>query len=423
MLRRKTFRRRVATRSPRIAGTATRARRAPFGAIATAVMFFCSCFLLPREEEELAPPLAEPPQITFRTFTVARGTIENSIRVFGTFTYANQSDLSFEKRGGRLETLHVRIGEEVVQDQIIAELYTDNIETDIAQAVLAKRRAELALREAKYDAEYALALADADLRLAQLRLEAAQEAVSYEERLVEITGEPSQSLISLRRNVTEAEISLEKNHLHVERLRRTDTPLRLELARIDLESANLWLDQLYDELELARLRAPVDGRITWVSQTAQEGEYLQADQRFVRIADPRDIVFTYEGRDSAQLNVGMEGIATVEDADYQCAVVLTPSSVPFDQRKEFEDTVQIQVLDLPDGISAGKTGQATFILARREDVLVLPKRAVQRYSTRTYVDVVASGVRMERDVEVGLETETQVEIVSGLTEGEEVILR
>ena len=56
-------------------------------------------------------------------------------------------------------------------------------------------------------------------------------------------------------------------------------------------------------------------------------------------------------------------------------------------------------------------------------MLILPKRAVQRFPNRTYVNVLASGVPNERDVEVGLETATEVEIVSGLEEAEEVILR
>ncbi|MFW5684405.1 MAG: efflux transporter periplasmic adaptor subunit, partial [Spirochaetota bacterium] len=66
---------------------------------------------------------------------------------------------------------------------------------------------------------------------------------------------------------------------------------------------------------------------------------------------------------------------------------------------------------------------AYLVLAEREDVLVLPKRAVQRYATRRYVHVLVNGVRVERDVEIGLETATEVEIVRGLEEGEEVVLR
>lgn len=154
-----------------------------------------------------------------------------------------------------------------------------------------------------------------------------------------------------------------------------------------------------------------------------EGEYLQAFQRIVRIADPTDLVFEYTGRDADEFRVGMECIVTLDDYELPGTVILTEANVPFDQREEYKDTVQIIVPLLPREIGAGEMGVATLILARREDVLLLPRRAVQRYATRHYVNVLVNGVRVERDIEVGLETATKVEIIAGLAEGDEVVLR
>lgn len=95
-------------------------------------LFFGSCFLVPREEEVLAPPLIEPPEITYQTYAISLGTIEDTIRAFGSIVYVGQSDLSFRQRGGRLKTLHVRVGDAVKDGQIIAELHTDSIEAGIA---------------------------------------------------------------------------------------------------------------------------------------------------------------------------------------------------------------------------------------------------------------------------------------------------
>ncbi len=388
-------------------------------------LLFGSCFLVPREEEVLAPPLIEPPEITYQTLAISRGTIEDSIRAFGSVAYAGQSDLSFRQRGGRLKTLHVRVGDAVVEGQIVAELHTDNIEAEIAQAELSLRRAELALRQAEdeLDTGYSLEFARADLRLAELRLEAAQETLVREEELAHITGRGSASLSGFRRQVEETEISVQKAQLTLHRLENADSPFRLELARIDVDAATMRLDQLSAELEATRLYAPITGKVTWVSRLAQEGEYLQAFQRFVRIADPTELVFDLRGSQTSSFKVGMECVVTLGDEQYRGVVILTESSVPFDQREEYEDAVQIAVPGLPQDAHAGMTGRAELVLARREDVLVLPKRAVQRYSTKRYVNILVNGVRVERDIDVGLETATEVEIISGLEEGEEVILR
>ena len=85
--------------------------------------------------------------------------------------------------------------------------------------------------------------------------------------------------------------------------------------------------------------------------------------------------------------------------------------------------VQIRVEGLSPEVTPGRTGVASLVLSRREDVLVVPRRAVQRYSSRRYVNVLVNGVRVERDVEVGLESQTESEIVAGLAEGDEVVLR
>ena len=141
--------------------------------VAAVPMILSSCFLLPREEEILAPPLAEPPTIRYRTEAVSRGSLQDTIRAFGTFVSASQSDLYFETRGGRLKTIHVAIGETVPAGTLIADLYTDNLEVEIAQAELNVRRSELALRRAREDAgdRFSVAFARADRDLAALRLE------------------------------------------------------------------------------------------------------------------------------------------------------------------------------------------------------------------------------------------------------------
>ncbi len=390
-----------------------------------AALLLSSCFLLPQEEEILAPPLAEPPQISYRTEAVSRGSLQDTIRAFGSFVSGSQSDLFFDRRGGRLKTMHVSIGDEVAAGQLIADLYTDNIEAEIAQGELDLRRAELALDRALNENgdRFTLEFARADRDLAAMRLEQLREDLAEELELAEVTGAGSEQVRDLRRRIAEQEVVLRKAELSLERIRARETPVSVELARIDVEAARIRLDRLREELDATRLYAPISGRVAWISRQAEEGEVVQAFQRIVRIADPSDLVFEYQGRDANEFSVGMECTLSVGEAEYPGSVILTPTSVPFDQREEFEDTVHIRPAGAVAEARLGTNATARLILAEREDVLVLPKRAVQRYSTRRYVHVLVNGVRVERDVEVGLETATEVEIVRGLEEGEEVVLR
>ncbi len=384
-----------------------------------------SCFLLPREDEILAPPLAQPPRITYRTQAVARGDLKDTIRAFGSFVSASQSDLFFEQRGGRLKAIHVTIGDTIEAGTLVAELYTDDIEAQIAQARLSLERAELALRRAvqQTNDRFNLEFARIDRDLAILRLDELESELARELELAQVTGGGGEPIRNLRQRIAEQEIAVRRAELAVERIEEGENPVSLRLAEVDVEAARLRLDQLREQLEATKLYAPITGVVTWVSRQAQEGDNVQAYQHILRLADPTDLIFEYQGRDANKFEVGMETIISVRDAEYRGSVILTPRSVPFDQIDQFRDTVRIRVHDTIPDIRVGMSATAQLVLAERENVLVLPTRAVQRYATRRYVHVLADGVRVERDVEVGLETATEVEIVRGLDEGEEVVLR
>ncbi len=384
-----------------------------------------SCFLLPREEEILAPPLAEPPQITYRTHAVARGDLRNTIRAFGSFVSASASDVFFERRGGRLRELHVKIGDEVSAGQLLAELYTDDLDADIVQSRLNLERAELALRRATEQADdrFTLEFARADRDLAVLRLEELEADLARELELAEVTGGAGETVRRLRQRVAEQGIAVRKAVLTVQRIEESENPIAVQMARVDVEAARVHLQRLIDQRDTMRLYAPIDGVVTWINRQVREGEHVPTFLDVLRIADPTDLVFEYQGRDAGRFEIGMDCVVSVRDAEYPGTVVLTPRSVPFEQIEQFRDTVRIVVEEPIPDMRIGMSATAQLVLAERNDVLVLPSRAVQRYATRRYVHVLADGVRVERDVEVGLETPTEVEIVRGLEEGEEVVLR
>jgi multidrug efflux pump subunit AcrA (membrane-fusion protein) len=71
----------------------------------------------------------------------------------------------------------------------------------------------------------------------------------------------------------------------------------------------------------------------------------------------------------------------------------------------------------------GMTAIADIAVARREDTLVVPNRAIRRDTQgRYYVDVAtASGIE-QRTVSIGVSNEQYTEVASGLREGEQVVV-
>ena len=71
----------------------------------------------------------------------------------------------------------------------------------------------------------------------------------------------------------------------------------------------------------------------------------------------------------------------------------------------------------------GKSASVELIRERKEDVIVIPRNVVSMYSGESYVQVLEDGVKKERMIETGIKNVTSIEVVSGLEEGEEVIIK
>ena len=81
-------------------------------------------------------------------------------------------------------------------------------------------------------------------------------------------------------------------------------------------------------------------------------------------------------------------------------------------------TIRLTSGELP--VRAGMTADVEITTASQDDALIVPLRAVHTEDGRAYVDRMV-GDRIERvEVELGMMTDTEVEITSGLAEGDVV---
>jgi len=84
---------------------------------------------------------------------------------------------------------------------------------------------------------------------------------------------------------------------------------------------------------------------------------------------------------------------------------------------------QIYLLGDCEGMRTGMTCQATVIVERYSDVVYVPVQAVLRVGRVPTVYVLKGDQQVEpRNVEIGLDNNSMVRIISGLTAGEKVLL-
>jgi len=85
-------------------------------------------------------------------------------------------------------------------------------------------------------------------------------------------------------------------------------------------------------------------------------------------------------------------------------------------------TVYISVDQAPTGLLPGMTADADIIVAERKNVLTLPRRSIRATANATInLSVVQNGLTLSRSVKIGLVGDSNVEILSGLQEGDQVV--
>ena len=313
-----------------------------------------SCYLFPKEEEILAPPLIEPAEITYSVIEVERGDIERKLTSFGSFVSIEQSNVFYEGTSGRLEYIEVSIGDEVEQGQILAKLETGNLENRIMIQELSHRKVEIA----------------------------------YERAL---------------------ETDADK--------------YSLELAEIDLELADIALESLKNELERSILRASISGSAVYVDSRVREGDWVNEFQTIVRIADPNRLQLECSGTNIAEFKTGMVVEVRIGEETYSGKIVSTPADVPYGGDENLRKVIRIDLDDQPETVKLGDSANVSYTIEKSENTIVIPKQVIRTFVNRKYVMLLEDGLRVERDIETGIETVTQAEIISGLSEGEVVIVR
>lgn len=205
-----------------------------------------------------------------------------------------------------------------------------------------------------------------------------------------------------------------------------DPDIRLRL--LDMESAQLQLKSLQDQLQNSRLTSTINGIVTFID-AIQPGDQVAAYKQVITLSDPRQMKLVYTAssqNDLGGVEVGMDVTVKLKDKTLAGKIVQTPLSAPPNSNKAIQDknakALYIQVADLPEGVTIGSQADITIVTQKRDQVIVIPRAGLRNYMGRDYVQVLDGESRKEVDVEKGIVAATEVEIRKGLSEGQQIIL-
>lgn len=330
------------------------------------------CFLLPEEQRAPELPLVTPYSgAEYTTAMVQRGDMANTAKVSFTYSPTRREELRFSVVNRKYGTIFVSVGDVVHTGDLLAQLDTSEEEAAIRDTAQQIRRLEIRLETAR------------------ARLQTALE----QEKL--LGGGSTASSTARQADIRFYEASL-------------------ELQQKKLEEQQAALEEL-------RLYAPIDGTVTFV-KALTEGCVSGRMDTVVTITDMSSSVFTAWTAEYALFPEGTEFPVQADEEIYLC-VSRDPArfglSASVDNGRR---NVCLEILD--EAAPAGSMrGTVSLTLDERTDVLYVTRSAVFTAGTRSYVYYEdASGLKSAREVSCGLDNGSVIEIVSGLEEGDIVII-
>lgn len=232
---------------------------------------------------------------------------------------------------------------------------------------------------------------------------------------------------NLEHQLALAEIDLELARLTYERRQLEAPPYDVQTQLLALKRAQLQVDYLRERIEAARIRAPFDGIVRSV-RTRGVGEQAVEYDPIIVVADPTSMELQMEVRraeDISRLSPGQRASVEVRRDDWRDAHIVQITEA--EARSTFDSTKIVHLqLDQPieeSGLRLDDLASVKIIIRERADTLAIPLAALREFMGRAYVRVMEGDVRREVDIETGIRTQTHIEVLSGVNEGDLVIGR
>jgi HlyD family secretion protein len=254
-----------------------------------------------------------------------------------------------------------------------------------------------------------------------------------------LSGYDTQEIALKKKQVEVAEMSLaqaQKNldelieDIAMQELQVESASQSIKQASQAVELAHLSVNDAQRQLDEATIVAPFDSLVATIP--AKEGDIIpspsMAPTTIIHLINPEymELVVEIDEIDIPMVALGLEAKISVDalpDATFE-GVVTAVYPVP----KEVAGVVLYNVkvsLVAPEkaGIKVGMSASADIVTDYRSQVLLVPSRAiVKNEQGQTIVKVMSDEQVEDRVVVVGLDDGYQTEIVSGLSEGETVVV-
>ena len=224
--------------------------------------------------------------------------------------------------------------------------------------------------------------------------------------------------------ILDAEVALqkEKDDLALKKAGPTQENINYYLAKISQAQASVSL--LNNKISETNLKSPIKGQITAIGK--REGETVQSTDSVISLLPTGPFQVEVDIYEEDIVNVKVDNSVTIElpafpDQSFEGRVIsVDPAEKLIDGVVYYE--VNIIFDTFSENIKPGMTADIIIETSRKENVLTVPRGALEKINGENIIEIFKNGKAQERKIEVGLEGDEYVEVISGVSQGEQVII-
>ncbi|MEO0184418.1 MAG: efflux RND transporter periplasmic adaptor subunit, partial [candidate division WOR-3 bacterium] len=212
-----------------------------------------------------------------------------------------------------------------------------------------------------------------------------------------------------------------------------------ENAELNYESAKATYEQAFDAYKKTKIYAPISGKVMKLNieegETAVMGTLNYAGTVLATVADMSRMiaVVKIDETEVPQVKRHQEAEVTADalpDSVFKGIVTkvglmpITSIATATEKATDFE--VEIELKNFSGSLRPGMNVKAEIITSRKDSVLVVPIQAVGKRKIKDNMTesifVVEKGKAVLKEIQVGISSDTQIEIISGVADGDTVVV-
>ncbi|MEL7448711.1 MAG: HlyD family efflux transporter periplasmic adaptor subunit [Pseudomonadota bacterium] len=350
-----------------------------------------------------------------RLATVTRGAFLRDVSVQGTIV-ARSSPTLFSPAEGTL-TLHVLAGEPVTEGQLLAEIYSPSVNNELARENATLQTMEIELARQKIEARKARLASQQNIDLANVTVVAAEREL----RRAESSWE--KGVIS-QRDLQKAGDDYETarvEHTHAKQnaaLEAETLAFEIQTRELERDRQALLVENTQRRVDDLRIVSPVDGIVGSLAQAQKAAVAANAPLLTVVDLTAFEVETRIPQNYADDIGAGLPARIRYAGQSFDGEVASVSPEV-------IDNTVLGRVRfagQPPEGLRQNQRLDLRIILDERNDTLNVERGPFLDSGGGAIAYVVSNGMATRRSIRVGSSSVSRVELLSGLQEGEVIII-